>query len=80
MDRKHLKHIKKRTDVDLQQAFELYEKASNLGSCYAKYNLAVMYEYENGVKKDLHQAIYWYEKSEQGYLCAQDKLEELLEE
>jgi TPR repeat protein len=57
------------TDVDKQKAFELYQKAANLGNDTAQYNIANMYEYGIGVKKDIDQAIYWYEKSaEQEFL------------
>jgi TPR repeat protein len=37
-----------------------------------------MYENGDGIKKDINQAIYWYEKSaKQGDNDAQNKLEEL---
>ncbi|EXX72084.1 uncharacterized protein OCT59_023611 [Rhizophagus irregularis] len=69
------------TNVNEQKAFELYLMAANLENDCAQYNIAKMYENGYGTKKDMDQASYWYKKSaEHGYLPAQDKLNELLEE
>ncbi|RIA82378.1 hypothetical protein C1645_835445 [Glomus cerebriforme] len=66
------------TNIDKQKAFELYQKAANLGDSIAQYNLALMYEKGDEIKKDKNQAIYWYEKSaEQGDKYAQNKIKNL---
>ncbi|GES98810.1 kinase-like domain-containing protein [Rhizophagus clarus] len=73
------------TDINKQKAFVLYEiafklnqSAANLGDSVAQYNLGLMYENGDGIKKDLNQAIYWYEKSaNQGNQDAQNGLENL---
>ncbi|GES87929.1 kinase-like domain-containing protein [Rhizophagus clarus] len=68
------------TNIDRQKAFELYRGAAILGDSLAQYNLASMYE-DGEVKKDINQAIYWYNKSaEQGDKHAQMKLNELTNE
>src|SRR5581483_8375290 len=59
------------------RAFEIYEKASKYNSA-AQFNLALMYEKGDGIKKDIDRAIYWYKKSaEQKYNHAQDKVKKL---
>ena len=64
------------TDVNKEKAFELYQKAANLGNDVAQYNLALVYENGDGIVQDIDQAIYWYRKSaEQGYQSARNKLE-----
>ena len=45
------------TDINKEKAFELLQKASNLGNELAQYNLALMYENGNEVKKNMDQAI-----------------------
>ncbi|POG68376.1 hypothetical protein GLOIN_2v1638132 [Rhizophagus irregularis DAOM 181602=DAOM 197198] len=63
--------------VDKQKSFDLFQKGANSGNYLAQYNLASMYE--SGKKKDISQAIYWYEKSaEQGYPYAQNRLSHLI--
>ena len=62
----------------MQKAFELYQKAANLGNSVAQYNLALMYENEKGIAKDIDQSIYWYKKSaENGGQDAQKNLKKL---
>ncbi|EXX50613.1 Skt5p [Rhizophagus irregularis DAOM 197198w] len=62
----------------MKKAFELYQKAADLGHESAQYNLAMMYEYGKGIVKNIDKAIYWYEKSaEQGDQDAQYKLKKL---
>jgi TPR repeat protein len=62
-------------------AINLYIKAANLGNNIAQYNLALMYENRNGIKKDLKQATYWYEKSaKQKNQNAKDKLKNIFSE
>ncbi|GBC04576.1 hypothetical protein RclHR1_05750008 [Rhizophagus clarus] len=66
------------TNIDMKKAFELYYKAVNLGNYDSQYHLALLYEYGNGIEKDINKAIYWYKKSaEQGFQSAQNKLESL---
>ena len=68
------------TNVDKQKAVKLYQKAANLGDSTAQYNLANMYKNEEGIEKDINQAIYWYEQSaKQGDKDAQNKLKQLKE-
>ena len=67
------------TNVDKQKAFELYQKAANLGHSFAQNNLALMYEDGDGIAKNIDQAIFWYKKAvEQGYQKAQSRLEKVL--
>src|SRR5207248_2060337 len=69
------------TDIDKQKAFELYQKAANLGNSEAQHHLADMYENGEGVEKDKDQAIYWCKKSaEQGFKKAKNKLKILEQE
>ena len=64
--------------IDKQKAVELYQKAANLRDEVAQYNLAIKYEYGDGIEKDVDKAIYWYEQSaKQGYQSAQNKLKKL---
>ncbi|RGB34716.1 kinase-like domain-containing protein [Rhizophagus diaphanus] len=42
------------TNINRQKAIELYEKSANLGNKLAKYNLALMYEHEDGITKDTY--------------------------
>ncbi len=66
------------TNIDKQKAFELYEKAANLGNETAQYNLGVLYENGDGIEKNIDKAIYWYVKSaKQGDQDAQNRLEKL---
>ncbi len=39
------------------------ERLQNLENKWLQYNLALMYESGNGIKKNIDKAIYWYEKS-----------------
>jgi len=65
-------------NIDKQKAVELYQKAANLRDEVAQYNLAIKYEYGDGIEKDVDKAIYWYEQSaKQGYQSAQNKLKKL---
>ncbi|CAI2161814.1 15628_t:CDS:2 [Funneliformis geosporum] len=67
------------TNIDLQKAIVLYEKAANLDHEMAQFNLATMYKEGNGINKDIDKAIYWYRKSaEQGYQQAHSRLNKLL--
>ncbi|GBC10321.1 hypothetical protein RclHR1_09520006 [Rhizophagus clarus] len=50
-------------NIYLQKAFELYQKAANLGNIKAQFNLGKIYENGKGVEKDMDQAIFWYKKS-----------------
>ena len=43
--------------------FRFQKKLAQRGNPQAQYNLARMYEYGNGVEKDLDQAILWYRKA-----------------
>jgi TPR repeat protein len=61
--------------INKRKAFELYQKAADLGNSIAQYNLALMYENGEGVDKNIDQAFYWYEKSaDQGDQDARNKL------
>ncbi|RIA98188.1 hypothetical protein C1645_813041, partial [Glomus cerebriforme] len=63
------------TSIDKRKAFELYQKAANLGDSTAQYNLAMIYETGIRIERNINQAIYWYEKSaEQGDQNAQNKI------
>src|SRR5439155_12304016 len=69
------------SSIDKQKAFELYQKAANLGNSVAQHNLANMYKNGEGVDKNKDQAIYWYKKSaEQGYQNAENALIKLQQE
>ncbi|CAB4439668.1 unnamed protein product [Rhizophagus irregularis] len=46
------------TKIDKQKAFELYQDAANLGHDIAQNNLAVLYEKEMELQKDIDKAIY----------------------
>ncbi|UZO03879.1 uncharacterized protein OCT59_024280 [Rhizophagus irregularis] len=75
---------------DNNKAFELFKQSAEgeypsgitmLGYCYGEENmiaqflLGVMYEYGEGITKDIGKAIYWYKKfSKKGYQSAQNKL------
>ncbi|GBB88831.1 hypothetical protein RclHR1_15440002 [Rhizophagus clarus] len=50
------------TNINKQKAFELFQKAANLGNPLSQYNLVLMYENENAIKKEIALAIYWYKK------------------
>lgn len=53
---------------------ELKNKAEQ-GNAEAQYNLAVCYDSEYGVEKNVEEAVKWYRKSaEQGYARAQHNL------
>jgi TPR repeat protein len=39
------------TSVNKQKAFELYQQAAKLGNNYAQNNLAIMYEYGEGIER-----------------------------
>lgn len=57
------------------KAFEYYQKSANLENMIAQFLLGVMYEYGEGITKDIGKAIYWYKKfSKKGYQSAQNKL------
>ena len=57
---------------DFEKAFTLFENAAKKGNYTAQYNLGLMYEKGNGVKKDPVKAFEYYKKSgEQGYEPAQ---------
>uniref|UniRef100_U9STP2 HCP-like protein n=1 Tax=Rhizophagus irregularis (strain DAOM 181602 / DAOM 197198 / MUCL 43194) TaxID=747089 RepID=U9STP2_RHIID len=77
-EREYSNGIRIGTDIDKQKAFELYQESANFGNSSAQYNLALMYENGEGIKKDINQATYWYNKSaEQGDQGAQNKLNKL---
>ncbi|GBC22538.2 kinase-like domain-containing protein [Rhizophagus irregularis DAOM 181602=DAOM 197198] len=62
-------------EIDMQKAFELYQKSADLENMVAQYNLGVMYENGKEITKDLNKAIYWYKKSaQQGYQKAHYRL------
>ncbi|CAI2177922.1 8907_t:CDS:2, partial [Funneliformis geosporum] len=65
-------HRGKGTIVDKRNAFDLFYKAANLGDGIAQYNLGIMYEKGDGIKKNMELATYWYK---QGYQNAQNRLE-----
>jgi TPR repeat protein len=66
------------TSIDKTKAFELYQKAANLGNSTAQLNIALMYENEDGIVRDVKQAIHWYKESaEQEDRFAQNKLKTL---
>ena len=57
---------------DFEKAYALFEKAAKMGNYTAQYNLGLMYEKGNGVKKDPVKAFEFYKKAgEQGYEPAQ---------
>lgn len=61
-----------------EKANELYQKAADLGDEVAMRNLAINYEYGNGLPKDRAKAIEWYKKSaEKGDEDAQKALKGL---
>lgn len=45
-----------------KEAIDLYRKAADQGNIAGEYNLGIMYEKGLGVKKDVIQAITWYQK------------------
>ena len=66
------------TSVNKQKAFELYQKAADLGDTIAQNILGDKYEMGNGMWKDINKAIYWFEKSaKQGLQKAQNSLKNL---
>ena len=65
----------------MQKAFELFRKAAKLGNSCAQFNVALTYEYGDGTKKNMDEAIYWYKISaKKGNEGAQSRLKEILEE
>ena len=63
---------------DIAQGIKWYERASNLGSASASYQMGVLYQIGIGVKKDKKLAQKWYEKSyDQGNEEARTRLIEL---
>jgi TPR repeat protein len=67
-------------NVDKTKAFELYQKAADLGNSTAQCNLAFMYMNGIEIVKNIDKAVYWYKKSaEQGDQDAHNKLEKLKE-
>lgn len=55
-----------------EEAAKWYRVAAERGYAQAQYNLAAMYEKEQGVAQDYPQAAYWYRKAaEQGLVLAQ---------
>ncbi|NBI43925.1 sel1 repeat family protein [[Haemophilus] felis] len=45
-----------------QKSFKWFKKAAEAGNSSAKYRLALMYEFGEGTKKNIPQAIYWYQE------------------
>ena len=52
---------------NLNEAFKWYKKAAEVGHRDAMYRLGCMYYYGTGTIKDIKQAQYWIEKSEDSY-------------
>ena len=62
------------------EALEATEKSVELGSVVGLWQLGVLYEFGEGVEKDLEQAAMWYRKAaEQGHAVAQSNLGRLYE-
>ncbi len=53
---------------DHQKALELYTKSTENGNRIAPYNIGFMYEYGEGVQKNINTAIKWYQMSCERYL------------
>ncbi|TKI68961.1 sel1 repeat family protein [Sulfurimonas crateris] len=51
------------TEKNLQKAFELYLKGSELGSAAAQYGLAEQYRWGTGTAQDTQKAVYWFKKA-----------------
>lgn len=49
--------------LDNDKAFELYQKAAEMGNLEAMCNLGFMYLYGTGVKKNEKKSFYWFKKS-----------------
>lgn len=65
----------KDTVLNVNKAFEWYEKSAEQGNLYAQYRLGLCYSLAEGVSLDLVKAFEWYKKSaERGYSEAQYEL------
>ena len=65
------------TNVNKKKAFDLYQKAANVGNSQAQYNLAFMYEFGYGTAIDMNKAFHWYKKSaEQGNEEANNRMDD----
>ena len=61
-------------------AAERYEKSARNGHSVAQYNLGLLFEHGNGLKKNYKTATEWYEKAAlNGYASAQCNLASLYE-
>ncbi len=61
-------------DVDFQEVKRLAEQ----GDAKAQYNLAVAYDFGEGLTQDYFEAVRWFRKAaQQGHVNAQDLLKEL---
>ena len=52
---------------DFRKGYELMIRSAKQGNSMARYNMGWMYHYGRGVKKDLDQALVWYELGAGGY-------------
>jgi TPR repeat protein len=67
--------LKIEVNIDKQKAFELYQKASNLGNAYGISSLAYCYEVGNGTSLNKQKAFELYRKAAKlGYKIAQYNL------
>ena len=66
-----------RDNGDYTKALELYIKSAEGGYHWAQYHLGALYQYGNGVDKDLGKAVQWYGKAaSQGNINATSNLSE----
>ena len=65
-----------------KKAFKYYLFAAERGVPEAQYNVANMYEFGDGVKKDLVQSVRWYLQCNESKLCLQkeDGISDLIEQ
>ncbi|CAB4404697.1 unnamed protein product [Rhizophagus irregularis] len=54
------------TNINKQKAFELFQKAANLGNNIAQYSLGCCYKYGHGTDKDYNKAFEFFKKSAEG--------------
>ena len=77
-DRYYEEAIRLHGSADLEEVFDLYTRAAELGNAAAQYNIAMMYSNGEVVNVDYQQAVYWFKKSaSQQFAPAQYRLGEL---
>jgi len=65
---------------DFQRAAYWFQKAATSGHAPSQFNLAMLYEYGQGVNRDLTAAVAWYEKAAQlGHEKAKERLNQIIQ-